>query len=132
MPTAEYNPPFTISPAILRMVGDISEAVGRLSAQQESAALLRLRWANRIRTIQGSLAIEGNSLSEEQITAILEGKRVLAPPVRCRKYTTRLRPMTTWNAGRPTARLTFGLPMPCLWAGLLRKADGIVQAAWVS
>lgn len=80
MPTAEYNPPFTISPAILRMVGDISEAVGRLSAQQESAALLRLQQANRIRTIQGSLAIEGNSLSEEQITAILEGKRVLAPP----------------------------------------------------
>lgn len=80
MPTAEYNPPFTVSPAILRMVGDISEAVGRLSAQQESAALLRLRRANRIRTIQGSLAIEGNRLSEEQITAILEGKRVLAPP----------------------------------------------------
>lgn len=41
---------------------------------------LRLRRANRIRTIQGSLAIEGNTLSEEQITAILEGKRVIAPP----------------------------------------------------
>lgn len=75
-----YNPPFTITPAILRMVGEISEVVGRLSAQQENASLLRLRRANRIRTIQGSLAIEGNSLSEEQITAILEGKRVLAPP----------------------------------------------------
>lgn len=75
-----YNPPFTITPAILRMVGDISEMVGRLFAQQENAALLRLRRTNRIRTIQGSLAIEGNSLSAEQITAILEGKRVLAPP----------------------------------------------------
>jgi len=40
---------------------------------------LRLRKANRIKTIQGSLAIEGNTLSEEQITAILEGKRIVAP-----------------------------------------------------
>lgn len=120
MPTAEYNPPFTVSPAILRMItmGDISEAVGSLSAQQESAALLRLQQANRIRTIQGSLAIEGNSLSEEQITAILEGKRVLAPPVRCRKCVMPWLPMTTWNSGQRTARPTFLLPMPCLWAGL--------------
>ena len=46
----------------------------------ELAAELRLRRVNRIRTIQGSLAIEGNTLSEEQITAILEGKPVIAPP----------------------------------------------------
>ena len=54
--------------------------VGRLSADEPSAEDLRLRKANRIKTIQGSLAIEGNTLSEEQITAILAGKRVLAPP----------------------------------------------------
>ncbi len=41
---------------------------------------LRLRRINRIRTIQGSLAIEGNTLTEEKITAILDGKRVVAPP----------------------------------------------------
>jgi Fic family protein len=41
---------------------------------------LRLRQINRIRTIQGSLAIEGNTFGEEQITAILDGKRVIAPP----------------------------------------------------
>jgi len=41
---------------------------------------LRLRRVNRIRTIQGSLAIEGNTLTEQQITAILDGKRVMAPP----------------------------------------------------
>lgn len=46
----------------------------------EQAAALCLRRINRIRTIQGSLAIEGNTLSEEQITAILEGKRMIAPP----------------------------------------------------
>ena len=45
----------------------------------QAADNLRLRRINRIRTNQGSLAIEGNTLSEEQITAILDGKRVIAP-----------------------------------------------------
>lgn len=54
--------------------------MGRLSAQWEQGGDLRLRRANRIRSVQGSLAIEGNTLSEAQITAILEGKLVIAPP----------------------------------------------------
>lgn len=74
-----YHPPFTITPAIIRLISDVSEQLGRLSVLQD-AKNLRLRRINRIRTIQGSLAIEGNTLSEEQITAILEGKRVIAPP----------------------------------------------------
>jgi Fic family protein len=74
-----YHPPFTITPQILRLVAEISETVGHISARGENALDLHLRRANRIRTIQGSLAIEGNTLSEEQITAILDGKRVIAP-----------------------------------------------------
>lgn len=75
-----YNPPLTLTPAIATRLGDIAEAVGRVAARLEEAGGLRLRRVNRIRTIHGSLAIEGNTLSEEQITAILEGRRVLAPP----------------------------------------------------
>ncbi|WP_151705526.1 Fic family protein [Nitrincola alkalilacustris] len=75
-----YNPPYSITPIILKQVADISEAIGRLSAQVDMSNALRLRRANRIRTVQGSLAIEGNTLSEAQITAILEGKHVIAPP----------------------------------------------------
>lgn len=74
-----YQPPYSITPTMLRLSSTISEAVGRLSVLEEEKNL-RLRRANRIRTIQGSLAIEGNTLSEEQITAILEGKRIIAPP----------------------------------------------------
>lgn len=74
-----YQPPHSLTPAMLRLVSTISEVVGRLSVLEEEKNL-RLRRANRIRTIQGSLAIEGNTLSEEQVTAILEGKRVIAPP----------------------------------------------------
>lgn len=74
-----YSPPFKITPAMVSRVADISVALGRLAANEERASSLRLRRASRIRTIQGSLAIEGNTLGTEQITAILEGKRVLAP-----------------------------------------------------
>lgn len=78
MPT--QSPPFTITDKILTLVTKISEQIGRLSVTYEQEKLLRLRKINRMRTVQGSLAIEGNTLSEEQITAILEGKRVIAPP----------------------------------------------------
>ncbi len=74
-----YQPPYTITPAILNRVAAISEAIGRLTVLTDQARALRLRRLNRIRTIHGSLAIEGNTLSEAQITAILEGKRVIAP-----------------------------------------------------
>lgn len=76
----KYQPPYTITPEILNRVAAISEAIGRLTVLTDQARSLRLRRINRIRTIHGSLAIEGNTLSEAQITAILEGKRVIAPP----------------------------------------------------
>lgn len=75
-----YQPPCTLTPAIVSLVARIAEAVGQLSARLEAARDLRLRRINRIRTIHGSLAIEGNTLSETQITAILDGKMVIAPP----------------------------------------------------
>ena len=75
-----YQPPYTITPEILNRVAAISEAIGRLTVLTDQTRALRLRRINRVRTIHGSLAIEGNTLSEAQITAILEGKRVIAPP----------------------------------------------------
>lgn len=78
--SSPYTPPCTLTPAIVAQVARIAEAVGRLTARLEASEGLRLRRINRIRTIHGSLAIEGNTLSEAQITAILDGKRVIAPP----------------------------------------------------
>lgn len=75
-----YQPPFTLSAKTLNLIASISEKLGRLSALDEQAQALRLRRVNQIRTIQGSLAIEGNTLSVEQITAVLDGKPVIAPP----------------------------------------------------
>lgn len=74
-----YQPPYTITPAILTLVEQIGEALGRLSMIADLQDL-RLRRINRIQTLRGSLAIEGNTLSEEQISTILDGKPVVAPP----------------------------------------------------
>ena len=74
----KYKPPYTLTDRIVSLVEQIGEALGRFSWSGEQA--LRLRRANRVRSIHGSVAIEGNTLTEEQITAILDGKRVIAPP----------------------------------------------------
>ena len=72
------TPPFSITPDMLSRVEAIGEAIGRAEAAGVSQDP-RLRRINRIRTIRGSLAIEGNILSEEQISTILEGRPVAAP-----------------------------------------------------
>ena len=70
-----YQPPCTVTPAIVNLIARISEAVGRLTALTDATRTLRLRRINRVRTIYGSLAIEGNTLTADQITAILEGQK---------------------------------------------------------
>ncbi len=72
------KPPYEITADILSLVERIGEAIGRAEAAGVSRDA-RLRRANRIRTIRGTLAIEGNTLSEEEISMILDGKPVAAP-----------------------------------------------------
>ena len=74
------NPPFQITNTILDSVIEIAELVGKLTSINQLSANPTLRRTNRIRTIHGSLAIEQNTLSLEQVTAVLNGKHVLAPP----------------------------------------------------
>jgi Fic family protein len=71
------NPPFSITPEILRFVGEIERLIGRIEGFEQPKPQPHLRIANRVRTIQGSLAIEGNTLDLDQVTALLEGKRVI-------------------------------------------------------
>lgn len=76
----KYQPPYTITPAIVNLIAEISETIGRYSALAEQSLTPRLRRENRIRTIQASFAIENNTLTLEQVTAVIEGKRVLGHP----------------------------------------------------
>lgn len=73
------KPPFEITNAIIGYVAEIAELTGKLSSTNKFSANPMLRRTNRIRTIHGSLAIEQNTLTLEQVTAVLNGKQVLAP-----------------------------------------------------
>lgn len=74
------KPPFEITNHMIDYVAEIAELVGKLSAVAFLSTNPMLRRSNRIKTIHGSLAIEQNTLSLEQVTAVLNGKHVLAPP----------------------------------------------------
>lgn len=76
----KYQPPLSLTARMLALVADVSEHVGRLSVLHETSLTPTLRRGNRIRTIQASLAIENNTLSLEQVTAVLDGQRVLGLP----------------------------------------------------
>lgn len=73
------NPPVTITSAILALCTDIGVVLGRLEGLGGPAPQPRLRRDNWIRTIHGTLAIEGNTLTIEQVTAVLDGRRVIGP-----------------------------------------------------
>lgn len=73
------KPPYSINSEILNLLANISEKIGELNAIQLNRPPAELRKSNRIKTIQSSLSIEGNTLTEEQITALLNNKRILAP-----------------------------------------------------
>ncbi len=74
-----YKPPYTVTPKIITQIEQIGESLGVLAVRSAENDL-RLRRIHRIQTIHGSLAIEGNTLTEEQISTILDGKPVIAPP----------------------------------------------------
>lgn len=73
------KPPYDITPKILKLISSISEKLGEVNANYLSKQSPQLRKQNRIKTIHSSLQIEGNTLTEEQITALIENKRVVGP-----------------------------------------------------
>ena len=74
-----YIPPFTVSTEAINLIAEISGQIERYAIRLEQEDGLRLRKANRIKTIHSSLAIEGNTLSEDEVRDIIEGKTVVAP-----------------------------------------------------
>lgn len=74
-----YIPPFDITNKMFDLTTEIMENLGKLSAVNELERLPRLRKVSRVKSIQSSLAIENNTLSLEQVTDIINGKKVLGP-----------------------------------------------------
>jgi len=73
------KPPYDITPTILKSITAISEKIGAINANYLNKPSPKLRKENKIKTIHSSLKIEGNTLTEEQITALLEHKRIIGP-----------------------------------------------------
>lgn len=80
-----YTPPFSMTEEIMNMVIEIGELVGQITAHNNLSTSPKLRRENRIKTIYSSLAIEQNTLTLNQVTDVLDGKRVLAPPAEIRE-----------------------------------------------
>ena len=76
---ASMKPPYDITQKILKQIRSISEKMGEVNANYLSKHSPQLRKQNRIKTIHSSLQIEGNTLSEAQITALIEKKRLIGP-----------------------------------------------------
>ena len=89
---SKYRPPFHMTDRITNLTADICEQLGQIKILSNGKFSSYLRKENRIRTIHSSLAIEHNSLSLEQVTAIIDGKRILGNPVEIKEvknaYTT--------------------------------------------
>ena len=79
MSSEKYIPPYKVSGKAMNLIAEIAAAIERYRIILEGPDGVRLRKINHIRTIRGTTAIEGNTLTEEQITAILAGKRVSGP-----------------------------------------------------
>ena len=75
-----YKPPFEITPEILSLAMEVGELIGKINGTAGLSANPILRRTNRILSVYSSLAIEQNTLNLDQVTAVLNGKRVIAPP----------------------------------------------------
>ena len=117
--TMKYQPPYTITSKIIHLIAQISENIGRLTILEEIQDSLKLRKANRIRTIQGSLAIEGNTLSTEQITAILNGKTVIAPPKEVQEVRNAIKAYEAFQQWQPSQEVDLLQAHQILMTGLI-------------
>ncbi|MCR4568375.1 MAG: Fic family protein, partial [Pseudobutyrivibrio sp.] len=75
-----YIPPFTMTDEITNLVIEIAELTGAMTVSEQLSKNPKLRRDNRIKSIHSSLAIEQNTLTEEQVSDVIDGKRVLGPP----------------------------------------------------
>lgn len=126
---SEYQPPYTITPAILNLVAEIGEIIGRYTVLAEQNLTPRLRRKNRIRTIQASLAIENNTLTLEQVTAVIDGKQVLGHPREIQEVRNAFAAYEAMEAWEPTSQdnllAAHGLLMSTLvdYPGVFRSGD---------
>ena len=101
------KPPYTITAPIIELIATISQKIGEINSSLLIKQAPALRKRNRIRSIQASLAIEGNTLSIDQITAIIENKRVLGPIKEIKEVTNALAVYDQLHTLKPNTEKSF-------------------------
>jgi Fic family protein len=113
---------------MLALIAEISEQIGQLSAVGDSRQTPQLRRGNRIRTIQASLAIENNTLSLEQVTAVLAGQRVLGLPREIQEVRNAFATYESMPDWRPDSRADLLRAHELLMQGLIDDCGRFRQA----
>ena len=115
------KPPYRITALILSKVSSISEKLGEVNANYLSKPSPKLRKQNRIKTIHSSLRIEGNTLTEEQVTALLDNKRVLGPKKDIQEVLNAIKVYDQLSIFDPYSRESFLSAHESLMAGLIEQ-----------
>jgi Fic family protein len=133
------KPPYKITNRILELIASISEKIGEVNAAYLYKPPTELRKKNRIKTIQSSLEIEGNSLSLEQVTAILDNKRIIAPKKDILEVKNAIKAYEDLDTYNPTSLTSFCNAHGTLMNGLIENAGkirnksvGIIKGAKVT
>lgn len=116
------KPPYNITGTILQLVSEVSHKMGEVNAAFLTRQSPELRKRNRIKTIHSSLAIEGNTLSTNQVTAIIENKRVLGPAKDIREVTNAMEVYGQLHRFNPFLEKSFLSAHKLLMKGLVTNA----------
>ncbi|MGB0522665.1 MAG: Fic family protein [Flammeovirgaceae bacterium] len=116
------KPPYDITNKILKLVQQVSVKLGEINAAHLHKPSLELRKRNRIKTVQASLEIEGNTLTEEQITALLENKRILGPKKDIDEVINALKVYDAIHTYKPSSLNSFLSAHKTLMEGLIKDA----------
>lgn len=119
------KPPYQVTTKILEQISSISEKVGEINAAYLYKPPAELRKKNRIKTIQSSLEIEGNSLSLDQVSAILDNKKVIAPKKDILEVKNAIKAYENIDSYNPTSLTSFCKAHGILMNGLIDNAGKI-------
>ena len=115
------KPPYEITNTILKLISSISEKIGEVNANYLNRPSPQLRKQNKVKTIHSSLQIEGNTLTLEQITAIIENKRVIGPKKDVLEVINAIGIYDKLNDLSPTSEKSFIKAHKLLMKGLVDK-----------
>ena len=116
------KPPYEITSSILKLITSISEKIGEVNANLLNKPSPKLRKQNRIKTIHSSLKIEGNTLTEEQITALLENKKVIGPKKDVLEVLNAIKIYENLEEFKPSNEKSFLKAHKSLMVGLIENA----------